>query len=186
MTPCESFREQAQAYLDGDLPPEERARFDTHLAECSACRRSLAAYRTLFAALEEPAVPAPPANFVGGILRRVGAARRRRAVWQVGAAAAVAVAAAVALLLTWNDAAAGAVAGLANFGAREVLTDAWPDLADAALGLLESAGQGISDAPSGLPWAGLVAVLLLADVLLAYHWRSLAKLNGSHKVGVTQ
>jgi len=186
MTACELIREQTQACLDGDLPPGERAGFDAHLMACAACRRWVAGYRTLFAALEEPAVPAPPANFVAGVLRRVGATRRRRAAWQAGAAAAALVAAAVVLALAWNDAAASAAAGLANFGAGEALTAAWPDLADAALGLIESAGQMVSVAPSGFLWAGIVLVLAVVDVLLAYHWRSLAKLNGSHKVGVTQ
>jgi anti-sigma factor RsiW len=55
------------AYLDGELPPSERARLETHVAECPACRTRLAEERALverasqLLGLAQPAErPAPP------------------------------------------------------------------------------------------------------------------------------
>ena len=55
------------AYLDGELPPAERARLETHVAECPACRTQLAEERALverageLLGLAQPVErPAPP------------------------------------------------------------------------------------------------------------------------------
>lgn len=55
------------AYLDGELPPAERARLDTHVAECPACRTRLAEEQALveragqLLGLAQPVErPAPP------------------------------------------------------------------------------------------------------------------------------
>jgi anti-sigma factor RsiW len=40
-------------YLDGALPPGERARLEAHLAACSACKARLAELENLFAALRD-------------------------------------------------------------------------------------------------------------------------------------
>jgi len=38
---CNEFNRMAGAYLDGELPEEERRRFEEHLASCDACRTEL-------------------------------------------------------------------------------------------------------------------------------------------------
>jgi anti-sigma factor RsiW len=38
---CQELVELVTEYLEGALPPEERSRFDTHLARCRGCRASL-------------------------------------------------------------------------------------------------------------------------------------------------
>src|SRR5260221_156852 len=34
--PCDAFRADARAYVDGELPPAERAAFEGHVATCAA------------------------------------------------------------------------------------------------------------------------------------------------------
>jgi anti-sigma factor RsiW len=41
---CREFTEFLMRYLDGELPPDERARFDAHLARCPDCRGYLRNY----------------------------------------------------------------------------------------------------------------------------------------------
>ncbi len=38
---CDEFNRMAGAYLDGELPEEDRRRFEEHLASCDACRTEL-------------------------------------------------------------------------------------------------------------------------------------------------
>jgi len=42
---CRELVELASDYLDGTLPPEERARVDAHLADCPHCADYLAQMR---------------------------------------------------------------------------------------------------------------------------------------------
>lgn len=44
---CNEFNRMAGAYLDGELPEEERRRFEEHLASCDACRTELAELKRL-------------------------------------------------------------------------------------------------------------------------------------------
>jgi len=48
---CESFREDLQAYLDGELAPPRRAALEVHLAQCSECAGVLDELRTVSASL---------------------------------------------------------------------------------------------------------------------------------------
>ncbi|MHC4470272.1 MAG: anti-sigma factor family protein [Planctomycetota bacterium] len=43
---CAEVRENLVAYLDGELPPEERDRIESHLGGCDACRRERTALDT--------------------------------------------------------------------------------------------------------------------------------------------
>ncbi|MBM3141409.1 MAG: zf-HC2 domain-containing protein, partial [Chloroflexi bacterium] len=49
-------------YAAGDLAAAERERLDAHLADCAACRDTLAEYRTLLAELAATAAGAAPAD----------------------------------------------------------------------------------------------------------------------------
>jgi anti-sigma factor RsiW len=43
--PCRELVEVITDYLDGALPPEDRLRFDAHLAECPACTEYVEQFR---------------------------------------------------------------------------------------------------------------------------------------------
>ena len=74
---CREFTEFLHEYLFGDLPAEERAEFDKHLAECPWCVAYLDSYRqtmqweqTAMAAAEDAPPPADaPEELVQAILR---------------------------------------------------------------------------------------------------------------------
>jgi len=76
---CREFVEFLNAYLDGDLPTDQRAEFDRHLAICPACVRYLASYQSMVGATraalaEDGGVPeSAPEELVASIL----AAKRR-------------------------------------------------------------------------------------------------------------
>jgi anti-sigma factor RsiW len=55
---CREFVEIVTAYLEGTLPPEERARFEAHVAECEGCSGYLEDMRRLVGSLHE--LPEPP------------------------------------------------------------------------------------------------------------------------------
>jgi anti-sigma factor RsiW len=46
---CQELVELVTAYLDGALPPRERARFEAHLDECTGCARYVEQMRTTVA-----------------------------------------------------------------------------------------------------------------------------------------
>lgn len=43
---CQEVVELVTDYLEGSMPPRERARFESHIADCPNCRRYLAQMRT--------------------------------------------------------------------------------------------------------------------------------------------
>ena len=43
---CRQVVELVTDYLEGTMPPGERARFESHIADCPNCRRYLAQMRT--------------------------------------------------------------------------------------------------------------------------------------------
>jgi anti-sigma factor RsiW len=58
---CQELVEVITDYLEGKLPPHDRARFETHLAECAGCHTYLAQMQQTIRALrrvEEDALPA--------------------------------------------------------------------------------------------------------------------------------
>jgi predicted anti-sigma-YlaC factor YlaD len=60
---CRELIEFLSDYLDGELPPDVRAKFDEHLADCGQCRRYLSQYRTagdLAKLAKDDAAAAPP------------------------------------------------------------------------------------------------------------------------------
>jgi anti-sigma factor RsiW len=63
---CREFTEFLHEYLFGNLPAEERAEFEKHLAECPWCVAYLDSYRKTVeleqAAFSMPADAAPPAD----------------------------------------------------------------------------------------------------------------------------
>jgi len=78
---CRELTDFIYAYEEGELPSDERAAFDAHLAECPDCVAYLAGYRRSVAlgkqAFEEPDEPVPD-EVPDDLVRAVLAARRRR------------------------------------------------------------------------------------------------------------
>ncbi len=56
---CQEFVELVTDYLEGALPPRDRARFETHLAGCEGCTAYFDSLRRTVAALGD-LPPAPP------------------------------------------------------------------------------------------------------------------------------
>jgi anti-sigma factor RsiW len=70
---CRELIEFLSDYLDGELPPDVRAKFDEHLAACGQCRRYLSQYRTAgdlskLAKDDPAALPPLPADLVKAIV----------------------------------------------------------------------------------------------------------------------
>lgn len=57
---CRELVELVTEYLEGTLPPAERARFEAHLRECDGCTTYLEQMRQLIAALGRLAEEAIP------------------------------------------------------------------------------------------------------------------------------
>jgi len=86
--------DQLDEYLCGWLPPDEAARFESHLADCAACREESALQRRIDRMLADGnASFAPvPAGLQGRIDCGIRAARRRRmAAWGIAITAAAGV-----------------------------------------------------------------------------------------------
>ena len=78
---CREFTEFLHEYLFGDLPAEERAAFEGHLAECPWCVAYLDSYRKTIA-LEQAAFNAtedapPPADAPEELIQAILRARPR-------------------------------------------------------------------------------------------------------------
>jgi len=71
--PCDAFREDARAYLDGELAPDARRRVEAHASTCAACRDELASLVQTLTALDE-ALGAPTASVRDRVLGRLEAA----------------------------------------------------------------------------------------------------------------
>ncbi|HXF36417.1 MAG TPA: zf-HC2 domain-containing protein [Actinomycetota bacterium] len=94
-------QELLAAYVDGDLPPDEREEVERHLASCAPCREGVELARAARSALRTlPEVPVP-VGVTGPLLRRAGSGGRwgRAGRWAGAAAAAATVVAVLALAL---------------------------------------------------------------------------------------
>lgn len=80
MTAADSHKrttEMFSAYLEGDLPPADRARVDEHLAVCTQCRVALELFRRTvgkLGALKRTA----PATFLEGVQTQINQRSRGR------------------------------------------------------------------------------------------------------------
>jgi anti-sigma factor RsiW len=80
---CREFTEFLHEYLFGNLPAEERAEFDKHLAECPWCVAYLDSYQKTIllgkAALAVPEDAPPPAGAPEELIQAILHARARSA-----------------------------------------------------------------------------------------------------------
>jgi len=77
---CREFTEFLHEYLFGDLPAQERAEFEKHLAECPWCVAYLDSYRKTIL-LEKRAFAAdgpPPADAPEELIKAILSARPRK------------------------------------------------------------------------------------------------------------
>jgi len=63
--------ERLEAYVDGELDPEERERFEDHLAGCADCRRELASRREFRSLAREALDRTAPAALTAELVRGV-------------------------------------------------------------------------------------------------------------------
>lgn len=77
---CRDFTAFLDDYLAGELPPDERARFDEHLAICSNCERYLRQYRESIAIGRRALADDRdlPDDVPDGLVEAILAARRAR------------------------------------------------------------------------------------------------------------
>ena len=66
---CREFVELVTDYLDHALPPEQRARFEAHLAQCDGCTGYLEDIRAVAATLPEIDLPAADAQTHATLLK---------------------------------------------------------------------------------------------------------------------
>jgi anti-sigma factor RsiW len=78
---CRAFTEFLHEYLFGNLPAEERAEFEKHLAECPWCVAYLGSYRKTIqleqAAFSAPENAPPPADAPEELIQAILPARPR-------------------------------------------------------------------------------------------------------------
>lgn len=130
---CADAAERITALVDGELPPEERAELERHLAECGACRDARAAEEAIAARVRGLGRPPLPDGFREAVLERVraepapGAARPSGRIIPLGpwlTAGAAAAAAALAMVYFGGGDEAGApVATLAPAEKRALALD---------------------------------------------------------------
>ena len=118
---CDLMCERLAAYIEGDLPPAERAEADRHLAECAACAKALAELRAIADDAAQLPMLTPSRDLWAGIEARIAtpvtrldavrASVRRapRRHWQfaLAASALIAVSAGTTYLITTKSSAAG-------------------------------------------------------------------------------
>jgi predicted anti-sigma-YlaC factor YlaD len=66
---CQDVVEVVTDYLEGAMAPEDRRRFDRHLADCDGCRHYLEQLRTVIRLAGRPTVAAVPPDTMAGLLR---------------------------------------------------------------------------------------------------------------------
>ena len=68
---CLDKQMELQAYVDGDLKPEQTALLEAHLAGCDDCRADLARLQAVVAALETWPLVDEPAETAARVMARV-------------------------------------------------------------------------------------------------------------------
>jgi anti-sigma factor (TIGR02949 family) len=66
---CHDVVEAVTDYLEGELAPDDRRRFDRHLAGCEGCQDYLEQMRAVIRVVGRPTVGAVPPETMAGLLR---------------------------------------------------------------------------------------------------------------------
>jgi len=89
MMDCKNIREILDLYVDGELSPEATVQADTHLAECPACRNTVAGLNRLRQAVKAAAGQYQPTSLLVDHVRQSTISRWTRATSWVPITAAV-------------------------------------------------------------------------------------------------
>ncbi|MGD0497618.1 MAG: zf-HC2 domain-containing protein [Bryobacteraceae bacterium] len=99
---CGDWEERIALHAGGDLPPDEAAEMERHLAGCAGCREAAASYGRDLALLHEAhADPIPEAHYAAVRARALAKLEERRLTWRrvrLGGLATAAVAVVVGIL----------------------------------------------------------------------------------------
>lgn len=118
---CDLMCERLAAYMEGDLPPAERAEAERHLGECVACADALAELRAIASQAAQLPLLAPSRDLWAGIEARISTPvtrleavrtsvrRAPRRQWQfaLAAGALIAVSAGTTYMITTHSGATG-------------------------------------------------------------------------------
>jgi hypothetical protein len=98
---CNEIDDLIHSYLDEELTPDVRGRFEHHLAWCARCRAAVRAMQQTISLIEGLVPASPPPHFDDPILASLGLERRRLALpaWLVSRPARTRVAWALAALV---------------------------------------------------------------------------------------
>ena len=75
---CEEVTQFLIDYVSGELPPDEHAALDRHLAVCRACRDYLDSYRKTIAIGKRAMMPCADEQIPDALVQSVLSARRER------------------------------------------------------------------------------------------------------------
>ncbi|GAB4316747.1 MAG: hypothetical protein Kow0074_04880 [Candidatus Zixiibacteriota bacterium] len=110
--PCAWIGERLEAFLDGDLPPEETSVIESHLSQCRDCAHELSMAQRVSRSLRSLPAMACPDEVIEAVRRRTNAPHRSwlqrwRDAWRqpvlVGTAAAVMVILIAVLGIQWHQ-----------------------------------------------------------------------------------
>ena len=158
--PHARFRAQASAYVDGELTPPTRARFETHLLQCEECARAVAAARavkTLLAALPAEEAPRSFRLTPQMVSRPAAAVHNPRSATPLRFAQAATALAAFALLVVLSDGVLGSSSSQSTTQTQSGLrssTESKAAASNAAAGKAVSASGSVSGATVVAPSAG--------------------------------
>ena len=98
---CKDWEERIALHAEGDLPPQERAEAERHLAECAGCREFLAELKQSLATLRAAHAESVEASVYTALRARVFERidYARRPVWWLGWIGALAATAAALIML---------------------------------------------------------------------------------------
>jgi len=77
MLTCQEVIDYLSAYVAGELPPDEQAAMERHLAVCPPCVNFLETFRTTLAVTQSPRLTPVEETLPEGLIQAVLAARRQ-------------------------------------------------------------------------------------------------------------
>lgn len=76
MRNCKEIRERLSAFIDNELPPQERKLIEKHLQECPACAQEESSLRQVIDLLDEIPDESPSRSFASAAIHRASSWKR--------------------------------------------------------------------------------------------------------------